>query len=490
MHIRSLLNVLAAITTVLGLTMLLAAAWSFYYGESDLEGILKSAAITFFMGLPIWFFTRGRVKLNIKDGFAIVTFGWLVVGIFSTLPFILTGAIPNVTDAFFEAMSGVTTTGATIIGNPETLPNLPNGIESLSHGILFWRSFIQWIGGMGIILFTIAILPLLGVGGVQLFKAEVPGPVADKIRPRINETAKILWMVYIGFTLLQVLLLVLAGMPWFDSLCHAFTTMPTGGFSTQNASIASYSNPLIHYIIIIFMFIAGINFTLHFRAITGNYKAHLKDYEFKIYLTIIFISTLLLFLNISSENSDWSHDSFLISLFQSVAILTGTGYTNANYELWPFLSQHLLLILMFFGAMGGSTSGGMKITRIILLIKFAITETRRMLHARAIIPIKIGDRIISDEIIRNTLGFSLIYLSIFGLTAFVLSLFNLDFQSAIGAAASAIGNIGPALGAFGPTDSYALLHPLGKWMLTFCMLLGRLEIFTVIVLLSRSFWIK
>jgi trk system potassium uptake protein TrkH len=236
------------------------------------------------------------------------------------------------------------------------------------------------------------------------------------------------------------------------------------------------------------MFVAGVNFTLHFRALTGNFKAHVKDYEFRVYLTIIFISTLIIFFNISSTNSDWTHDSFLKSLFQSLAILTGTGYSNANYELWPYLSQHLLLILMFFGAMGGSTSGGMKIARIILLIKYAVTETRRMLHARAVIPIKIGNRTISDEIVRNTLGFSLIYLSIFVLTAFVLSSFNLDFQSAVGAAASAIGNIGPAFGSFGPTDNYALLHPLGKWMLTFCMLLGRLEIFTVMVIFSKVFW--
>ena len=385
-------------------------------------------------------------------------------------------------------MSGVTTTGASIIGNIETLPNLVNGIESLPHGVLFWRSFIQWIGGMGIIVFTIAILPLLGVGGVQLFKAEVPGPVADKIRPRVREAAKILWMVYVGFTFVQVLLLGLAGMPWFDSVCHALTTMPTGGFSTQNASIAAYSNPLIHYIIIFFMFVAGVNFTLHFRAITGNYKVHLKDYEFRVYLSIICIATLLIFFNISSANSDWSHNSFLISLFESLAMLTGTGYAIADYELWPFFSQHLLLIIMFFGAMGGSTSGGMKIARIILLIKYAATETRRMLHARAIIPIRIGDRFISDEVVRNTLGFSLIYLSVFVLTAFVLTAFNLDLLSAIGASASAIGNVGPAFGAFGPTDSYALLHPIGKWMLTICMLLGRLEIFTIMVLFSRTFW--
>ena len=488
MNIKTILNILAAMLGLTGVTMLLPALIAWGYNEPDLVGHLKSSAICVLIGLPVWFFTRKNRSLNNKDGFAIVTLAWLLVALAGAQPFYLTGAIPNFTDAWFESMSGVTTTGATIIGNIETLPNLVNGIESLPHGVLFWRSFIQWIGGMGIIVFTIAILPLLGVGGVQLFKAEVPGPVADKIRPRINQTAKILWMVYVGFTILQVLLLGLAGMPWVDSVCHAFTTMPTGGFSTQNASIAAYSNPLIHYIIIFFMFVAGVNFTLHFRAITGNYKVHLKDYEFRVYLSIICIATLLIFFNISSANSDWSHNSFLISLFESLAMLTGTGYANADYELWPFFSQHILLIIMFFGAMGGSTSGGMKITRIILLIKYAATETRRMLHARAIIPIRIGDRFISDEVVRNTLGFSLIYLSIFVLTAFVLTAFNLDLLSAIGASASAIGNVGPAFGAFGPTDNYALLHPIGKWMLTICMLLGRLEIFTIMVLFSRTFW--
>ena len=488
MNIKTILNILAAMLGLTGVTMLLPALIAWGYNEPDLAGHLKSSAICVLIGLPVWFFTRKSRSLNSKDGFAIVTLAWILVALAGAQPFYLTGTIPNFTDAWFESMSGVTTTGASIIGNIETLPNLVNGIESLPHGVLFWRSFIQWIGGMGIIVFTIAILPLLGVGGVQLFKAEVPGPVADKIRPRVREAAKILWMVYVGFTFVQMLLLGLAGMPWFDSVCHALTTMPTGGFSTQNASIAAYSNPLIHYIIIFFMFVAGVNFTLHFRAITGNYKVHLKDYEFRVYLSIICIATLLIFFNISSANSDWSHNSFLISLFESLAMLTGTGYANADYELWPFFSQHILLIIMFFGAMGGSTSGGMKIARIILLIKYAATETRRMLHARAIIPIRIGDRFISDEVVRNTLGFSLIYLSIFVLTAFVLTAFNLDLLSAIGASASAIGNVGPAFGAFGPTDSYALLHPIGKWMLTLCMLLGRLEIFTIMVLFSRTFW--
>ena len=488
MNIKTILNILAAMLVLTGLSMLFPALIAFIYGESDLYGHLISSLICVLLGLPIWVFTRKSKRLNSKDGFAIVTFAWITVALAGSLPFYLTGIIPNFTDAWFEAMSGVTTTGATIIGNSNTLPHLINGIESMPHGVLFWRSFLQWIGGMGIIVFTIAILPLLGVGGVQLFKAEVPGPVADKIKPRVKETAKILWMVYIGFTFLQFLLLGFAGMSWFDSICHAFTTMPTGGFSTQNASIAAYSNPVIHYIIIFFMFVAGVNFTLHFRAITGNYKSYFKDYEFKVYFSILFFATMLIFLNISFSNSDWSHNSFLISLFQSLALMTGTGYSNADYELWPFFSQLLLFFMMFFGAMGGSTSGGMKIARVILLIKYAATETRRMLHSRAIIPIRIGDRTIGDDVIRNTLGFFLIYLSFFVLTALVLTALNYDFTSSLGVAASAIGNIGPAFGSFGPTDNYALLHPIGKWMMTFCMLLGRLEIFTIMVLFSRTFW--
>ena len=471
-----------------GLSMLIPTVISWSFSEPDLSGHLQSMIICIVVGIPFWMITRKSRALNSKDGFAIVSFAWLIVAFAGSLPFYLSGTIPNFTDAWFEAMSGVTTTGATIIGNPTTLPNLPNGIESMPHGILFWRSFLQWIGGMGIIVFTIAILPLLGVGGVQLFKAEVPGPVADKIRPRVKETAKILWMVYVGFTFLQFLLLGFAGMPWFDSICHAFTTMPTGGFSTQNASIAAYSNPLIHYVIIFFMFIAGVNFTLHFRAITGNFKSYFKDYEFKVYFFILFFATTFIFFNISYSELDLSHNTFRISLFQSLALMTGTGYANANYELWPFFSQLLLFFMMFFGAMGGSTSGGMKIARVILLIKYAASETRRMLHSRAIIPIRIGDRTISDDVIRNTLGFFLIYLSFFMITALVLTALNFDFLSSLSAAASAIGNVGPAFGAFGPTDNYALLHPIGKWMMTFCMLLGRLEIFTIMVLFSRTFW--
>jgi len=487
MNIKTILNILSALLTILGLTMLFPAFVSWLYDESDVIFCLQSAGLAVFIGLPIWFMSRKSRKLRNRDGFIIVTFSWIITALAGALPFYISGAIPNFTDAFFEAMSGVTTTGASILGNQQTLPHLQNGIESLSHGLLFWRSFLQWIGGMGIILFTIAILPLLGVGGVQLFKAEVPGPVTDKLRPRVRETAKLLWIVYLGITVLETLLLGIAGMGWFDAVCHAFTTMPTGGFSTKNASIEAYNSGAIEYIIIIFMIIAGTNFSLHFRALSGNINSHITDKEFKVYFSLILYVTLIIFLRLALHG-ELSEENFRASLFQTVSLVTTTGFSSADYELWPYFAQCVLLCLMFVGGMGGSTGGGMKIIRVFVMFKYMALATQRMLHTKAIIPIRIGNRFISEDVISNTLGFFLFYVSIFIFTTVALTLMNVNLESAIGAAASAIGNIGPGLADFGPTDNYALLPDFGKWLLTFCMLLGRLEIFTIIVIFSRVFW--
>ena len=488
MRFKPLFNTIGALLSILGLTMIIPMLISWVLGESDFNGFLYSILICITVGSPLWYFTRYNRNLTNRDGFAIVTFSWITTAVIGSLPFYLSGAIPDVTDAFFESMSGVTTTGATILGNISTMPHLENGIESLPHGILFWRSFIQWIGGMGIIVFYIAILPLLGVGGVQLFKAEVPGPVADKIKPRVKETAKFLWIIYVGITLIEIIVLRIAGMEAFDSICHAFTTMPTGGFSTKNASIAYYNSPVIHYIIIIFMFLAGVNFSLHFRAINGDVKAYLKDKEFLVYLFIIVFVSSIIFLTLSYQTNTFSDLGIRESLFGTIAILTGTGYVLGNYELWPIFLQMILLTLMFIGGMGGSTTGGMKVIRVLLLVKYAALETRRMLHSRALLPVKIGKQLIKEDIVRNTLGFFLFFMSAFIIATICLSTMGLDIETSIGAAASAMGNIGPALGDFGPTDNYALLSDPGKWILTFCMLLGRLEIFTVMVLFSKTFW--
>ncbi len=488
MNVKTTINILAILVVMLGVAMIAPILIAWFNHEPDLMGFIQSSALCLVFGIPVWLVSRKNKKLTIKDGFAVVTFAWITTALVSSLPFILSGMIPNFTDAFFESMSGVTTTGATIIGSPVNLPHLPNGIESLPMATLYWRSFIQWIGGMGIIVFYIAILPLLGMGGVQLFKAEVPGPVADKIRPRVRETAKILWLVYLGISMAEIILLLFAGMSLFDSVCHTFTTMPTGGFSTKNASIGHYDSSTIHYIIIFFMFMAGINFSLHFRALSGNLKAYFRDKEFLNYFGLIALVTFFIFLSVSADSGSWNSINFRDSLFQTVSIVTTTGYGTADYETWVYFAQLLLFLMMFVGGMGGSTGGGMKIVRIMLIVKYILLETRRMLHSRAIFPIRIGRRYISEDIIRNTIGFFMFYLMIFALTSIVLTALGWDIQSSIGAAASALGNIGPALGDFGPTDNYALLHPLGKWLLSFCMLLGRLEIYTVMVIFSRTFW--
>jgi trk system potassium uptake protein len=493
MNKKFIVSIIGIILVVNGLFMLLTSLFGFFYNESDSFAFVKSGTISMSTGLFLFILFREKVQLTIKDGFIIVTFTWLMTALVGALPFYLGGYALTFTDAFFESMSGVTTTGASIFGNQPYMqnyfPHLPNGIESLPHGILFWRSFIQWIGGMGIVVFTIAILPLLGVGGYQLFKAEVPGPVADKITPRIRETAKNLWYIYIGFTAVEFVLLSLTEMNWFDALCHSLTTMPTGGFSTKNASIGYYGST-VHYIIIFFMFVAGINFSLHFRALRGDFKSFWKDHEFKYYLRIIFWVTLTIFIVISASNA-WSHTNLRDALFQTVSIVTTTGFGTENYEVWPHLARYLLFTLMFIGGMGGSTGGGIKIIRIGVVVKHILYETKRTLHSRAIIPVKIGNQYISETVVRNTLGFFLFYILIFAFTTLVLTaLNNIDIETSMGAAASALGNIGPALKQFGPSENYVMLHPLAKWLLSFDMLLGRLEIFTVMVLISRKFWIK
>ena len=468
--------------------MLLSAAWSFYYEEPDLEGLLMSSGITVAVSLPVWILTRRKVTLSVKDGFAIVTLAWFTIAIFSSLPFILTGTIPNLTDAFFESMSGITTTGASILGNPATMPHLANGIESLGKGVLFWRSFIQWIGGMGIIVFSIAILPLLGVGSVQLFKVEVPGPVPDKLKPRVQETAKSLWLVYLGVTAVEVILLMFGGMTFFDALCHSFTTMATGGFSTKNTSISHFNSAYVEYVIILFMFLAGVNFALHWKIITNPKRlSYFRDGEFKFYGLMVLLVTVFLAARIALNVEDLSHKIIRDSLFQVVSILTTTGFSTADYLLWGPFAQLSLLLLMFVGGCAGSTSGGMKIARIMVVIKYSLSEIKRLLHPRAVIPVRIGRQMISEEVIRNTLGFVLFYVSIFVTVSVILTVLGLDLESAFGATAASIGNIGPGLGSVGPVANYAHLPALAKWLLTFCMLLGRLEIFTVMVFLNTFF---
>jgi len=481
---RQSFYIVGLLLIILGLSMLFSVVCSLIYGDGDLIPLLQSIAVTIVSGLilVILFRSKNKKELSTHDGFAVVTMGWFAMAIFSALPFYFSGTL-NYTNSFFEAMSGLTTTGATVLGNPTTLM-----IEALPHGVLFWRSFTQFIGGMGIIVFSIAILPMLGMGGVQLFRAEVAGPVADKITPRVKQTAKLLWGIYVGIVLILCLILKIEGMSWFDAICHSFTTIATSGFSTKNASIAAYSGA-IQWTIIVFMFLAATNFSLHYYFIVKGKFEYYKDHEFRVYFGICIICSILFFINIVSTNK-YQADllSFRHSVFTAVSILTTTGFSTENFNEWPEMSKTLLFFLFFIGGSAGSTTGGMKIIRSIVVVKYLLYEVRKLLHPKGVFNITIGENTIDDNVVRATLGFYLFYILIFVFTAVILSFTGLDVETALTASASAIGNIGPGLGSIGPTDNWGHLTDLAKWLTSFCMLLGRLEIFTVVVLFSRSFW--
>jgi trk system potassium uptake protein TrkH len=455
----------------LGIAMLLPIPFSFYYGDKDYMSLLISAGITLIAGYTSFITTDLDRDLRAKEGFAVVTFSWLFFSVFGSLPFLLSGAIPNITDAFFETMSGFTTTGATI---------LPS-VESLSHGILFWRSLTHWIG---------AILPFLGVGGMQLFRAEVPGPVADKLTPRVTGTAKILWGVYVLLTVVEAGLLMFGGMNLFDALCHSFGTLATGGYSTKSASIGAYHSVYIDYVVIVFMIMAGTNFSLHYRFFRGDLKAYFRNKEFLFFLSIIGLATLIIGADTYFNHYGTVATTIQKTLFQVVAILTPTGYGTADYEQWAFSSQFTLFMLMFFGGSAGSTGGGIKIIRIFILVKFVFSEITRLLHPHAVVPVRIGDKVIPREVVTNVLGFFILFILTFMLGVLTMSSLGLDMATSLGSVAATLANIGPGLGSVGPTDNYAHIPVFGKWVLCLLMLMGRLEIFTVIILLSPFYWQK
>ncbi len=480
MNLKALLYLLGALLIFLAATMILPVIVSLIYREGDLIPLIISSAVTAISGGILFLSCRIKHELRIREGFALVTFAWLAFALFGSLPFYFSGYIPSFTDAFFETMSGFTTTGATILQDIEILP----------HGLLFWRSFTHWLGGMGIILLSLAILPLLGVGGMQLYKAEVPGPEHDKLSPRIKDTAKILWEVYIIISLVEAVLLYLGGMDVFDALCHTFGTMATGGFSTKNASIGYYNSTFVDYVIIVFMLIAGINFSLHFAALKGDLKSYFKSPETLFFLMLIFIGTLAIYLDIYLFHAYSALDALQKSLFQSVSIITTTGYGTDDYEKWGAASQLVLFIFMFLGGCAGSTGGAMKIIRSLVLLKFGLNEIKKLIHPNAVLPVRIGHRTIPREIVSNIAGFFLIYLVIYVIGVIFMALLGLDILTALGSVAATIGNIGPGLGSVGPTENYAGIPATGKWILSFMMLVGRLEIYPVIILLTRSFWKK
>lgn len=459
--------------------MLISAAWAIYYKEDELFYFAISAAITTFAGYLLWKFSDPSPGIQIREGFAVVSLGWISMALFGALPFLISGAIPSPTDAIFEAMSGFTTTGASILTDIEAQPKC----------VLFWRSFTHWLGGMGIIVFSLAILPILGIGGMQLYKAEAPGPTKDKLTPRIRQTAKLLWGVYVLLSAAETGLLMLCGMDLFEALCHTFGTMATGGFSTRNASIAAYDNPMVHWVIIVFMILAGTNFALHYRALTGRPIAYLRDPEFRFYGGTLITAVVLVVISSFSRFSALGH-TIRDSFFQVVSLCTTTGYVTADYEQWHSLAILILIILMFMGGMAGSTGGGMKMVRCMILLKHAHIEIKKLIHPNAIFPLRFGNRVTPQEVTTNILGFFLLFIVIFLLGALILAGMGLDFKTSFGASIACLANIGPAIGQVGPTGNYSALPTLAKWILIGMMLMGRLELFTVLVLFSRSFWKK
>lgn len=474
-----------------GVFMLLAALVSGIYDDGATINILFAAGITLLVGILSMVYTRNhRKEVKKKEGYIIVTFGWLIMSISGVLPYLFTGAIPDITNAFFETISGYTTTGASILDD----------IEALPEGILFWRSLTHWIGGMGIIVLAIAILPLLGIGGMQLFAAEAPGPNADKLHPRITDTAKRLWYIYVGYTLAETLLLKLAGMSFFDAINHSLATLSTGGFSTKNTSLAFYNDqPAIQYIVILFMFLAGTNFVLSYFAFKGKVQKVIKDEEFKFYsLSIIgfaIVAALVIYFQADVPVSDYhpkvlgaGESSFRHALFQVVAVVTTTGFVTADFTSWtPFLTI-FFFGLMFLGGSAGSTAGGIKVMRHLLIIKNGLLEFKRTLHLNAIIPVRYNNKSVKEHIVYNIIAFFVLYMLLFIIGALVLGALGLDFESAIGGAASSLGNVGPALGSLSPLSNFNGLPALGKWWCAFLMLAGRLELFTVLILMTPYFW--
>ncbi len=472
-------NFIGFLLTLEGIFILLGIPFSLYYGDDDSIVLLGSGIFTSSFGLVLFLLTKNKDKdIRKREGYIVVSTGWIVTSLFGAIPFVIDGSIPSYTDAFFETMSGFTTTGASILDN----------IESLPHGLLFWRSLTQWLGGMGMIVLSLAILPILGIGGMQLFVAEVPGPTKDKLHPRVKETAMRLWGIYVLLTFLEVVLLTIGGMTFFDAICHSFTTMATGGFSTKQASIAYFNSPFIHYVIIFFMFAAGVNFTLHYHLLHGRFNNIRKNEEFKFYLFVILFWSIIVALILYFSNYYDAESSFRHALFQVVSIITTTGFVTADYELWGTLLLLLFFLFLFSGSCAGSTGGGIKIVRHLLLLKNSFLELRRLIHPRAVIPVRFNGRSVQQDIISNILAFFLFYIFIFVVGSLIMAALGLDFLSSMGTVATSLGNVGPALGTVGPTDNFAHIPALGKWTLSLFMLLGRLELFTILVIFSPAFW--
>ena len=480
---KPVLHTIGAFLFILGLLMAVPLGCSLYYGEGDAQGFALSFLITSGAGLAFYMAGKpreGKTLLGHREGFLIVSAGWILASFFGGLPYMIHGTLPALTDAYFETMSGFTTTGATVIAK----------IEGLPHGILLWRSMTQWLGGMGIIILSVAVLPFLGVGGRQLFKAELPGPVKDKLEPRIADTARSLWMVYGILTVIGFIFLLLGGMSVFDAVNHSLCTMATGGFSTKDSSIAWFNSAYIDGVFIVFMLLAGINFTLHYQALTGNFRSLFRNSELRFFLGTVLAATLLITVDLRLHLFADLGKAFRYALFQVSSIMTTTGFVTDNFSKWPAFSQIILVILMFIGGSAGSTGGGIKCVRLLLIFKDSYRELYRLIHPHAVTQIKLDHMTVPPDVMKSIWGFFALYIGLATLATILISSLGLDMLTSFTSVAATIGNIGPGLGLVHPESTYSGIPAAGKWILSFCMLIGRLEIYTILVLLLPEFWKK
>lgn len=481
MNRRAVFQLVSYLTLVVGLAMLGCAVVSWYYGEplALRLSLVYAGALAAGFALVLGWLTRGAVNLSRRDGFGVVTFGWLTVTVFGSLPYLFSGVISHPVSALFETMSGFTTTGASVLSD----------LESIPRSIHFWRALTNWFGGMGVLVLCVAILPFLGVGGMQIFRAEMPGPSKDRLTPRITTTAKLLWGVYLLLSVAEALLLrFVGGMGWFDAVCHTFTTMATGGFSTRSASIGAFDSAAVDWIVTFFMFLAGINFSLHYRALTGRPGYYLRDAEFRFYALLLLIVIGVVTANIYAAGLAPLGDSIRQAAFTTVSIVTTTGFATADFDQWPEAVRILLVGMMFFGGCAGSTGGSMKIVRVYIIVKMMVREIKVFMRPSAVIQPKLGGKPIEPVIIAHICAFFAIFVLVFALGSFIMTFFTPNLETAATSVIATLGNIGPGLNAVGATQNYAAIPPVGQAFLTFLMLLGRLELYTVLILFLPSFW--
>jgi len=480
MRIKIVLHYLGLLIATLGIFMILPLGFSLFYREPDSLAFTISTGISVVSGLLLWHFTPVKVeRLSRREAIMIVAGGWVLASAFGTIPYVLAGTFQSYLDAYFETMSGFTTTGATVLAS----------IESQPHGILLWRSLTQWLGGMGIITLFVALFPMLGIGAAHLVEAEMPGPQAERLTARIRDTAKAVWLLYLGFSVLEVISLWLAKMPLFDALAVTFSTMPTGGFTPTSSSIGGYNSLLIEGIVILFMVIAGVNFGLYYFLLWKRQAGRFfSNSEFRLYIVLLIGACLFIVLNLTMSGVQSISEAFRYSGFQTVSIMTTTGFVTADFNAWPAFAKSALLILMVIGASAGSTGGALKVTRLLVLSKYAYRRILLFFNPRAVIPLKVGGNTLSEGVISGIIGMSILYFATLIVGFLIMSALGLDQITALSSVAATLGNVGPGLGLVGPTANYLCIPALGKVVLIICMLVGRLELFTVLALLTLSFW--